>query len=99
MVLPNHACLVLANHARPQGSKLTPIPKQLRKVWTAGGTANVTWAFVANHAGGYSYSLCPAAAELTEACFETTPLQFVDDTTTLRYMFLEADGTMAAPAC
>jgi hypothetical protein len=63
-------------------------------VWHSGGTANVTWVPVANHAGGYSFSLCSADKELTEECFEATPLQMVDDISTLRYMFLEEDGTL-----
>ena len=46
-------------------------------------------------AGGYTYSLCPANEELTEECFDRTPLQFADNTTTLRYMFLlDASGTL-----
>lgn len=79
-----------------RGSKLPPIPKHLRSVWKAGSIANVTWVSVANHAGGYSYALCPADQELTEACFEETPLQFVDDKTTLRYMFLTGNGTLGS---
>jgi hypothetical protein len=55
------------------------------KVWAAGQTAEVSWVTVANHAGGYSYSLCPADQELTEECFDKTPLQFVYNTTKLRY--------------
>merc|ERR1740130_418371 len=66
-----------------EGSKLPAIPRDLRKVWAAGKTANVTWVPVANHAGGYTYSLCPANEELTEECFDRTPLQFADNTTTL----------------
>ena len=77
-----------------QGSKLPPIPKEQRKIWKAGSTANVSWVSVANHAGGYSYSLCSADKDLTEECFDATPLQFVDDTTTLRYMFLKDNGTL-----
>ena len=76
-----------------EGSKLPPIPREQRKVWKAGGTANVSWVSVANHAGGYQWSLCPADKELTEECFESTPLQFADDFSTLRYMFL-LNGTL-----
>jgi len=79
-----------------KGSKLPPIPRHLRKVWTAGKTANVTWVPVANHAGGYTYSVCPADEELTEECFARTPLQFVHNETTLRYMFLQADGRLSS---
>jgi lytic starch monooxygenase len=74
------------------GSQLPPIPKEQRRTWKLGSTASVSWVSVANHAGGYTYSLCPADEELTEECFDRLPLQFVDNTSTLRYMFLEAGG-------
>eukprot|EP01043_Picozoa_sp_COSAG02_P067019 COSAG02_NODE_10621_length_1898_cov_2.988883_2_plen_95_part_00 len=74
------------------GSQLPAIPKEQRKTWKLGSTANVSWVSVANHAGGYTYSLCPADEQLTEECFARLPLQFVDNTSTLRYMFLEANG-------
>jgi hypothetical protein len=79
-----------------KGSKLPPIPKDQRKVWAAGETAEVSWVSVANHAGGYSYSLCPADQELTEECFDKTPLQFAYNSSKLRYMFLESrNGTLS----
>jgi len=77
------------------GSSLPAIPKEQRKVWKSGGTANVSWVNVANHAGGYLWSLCPAGRPLTEACFDEMPLQYVDNTSTLRYMFLlDTKGTL-----
>jgi hypothetical protein len=100
------------------GSQLPAIPKEQRKTWKLGSTANVSWVSVANHAGGYTYSLCPADQPLTEECFvsspsprpsllrtslltpllrtaqDKTPLQFVDSTSKLRYMFLQVDGTI-----
>jgi hypothetical protein len=78
-----------------KGSKLPPIPKDQRKVWAAGETAEVSWVAVANHAGGYTYSLCPADQELTEDCFDKTPLQFVYNNSKLRYMFLKNNGTLS----
>merc|ERR1712167_215495 len=51
--------------------------------WQAGKTAEVSWAFAANHGGGYSYRLCPKPADnmdLTEECFQQTPLCFVGST-------------------
>lgn len=82
-----------------KGSALPPIPREQRKVWAAGETAEVSWVSVANHAGGYSYSLCPATEELTEECFERMPLQFVYNKSKLRYMFLESgldtNGTLS----
>jgi len=60
------------------GSKLPLIPREQRTTWESGGRTNVEWIAVANHAGGYSYALCPASAELTEECFEKTPLLFAN---------------------
>ena len=54
-----------------------------------GSTAEVGWVSVANHAGGYSWSLCRAGQPLTEDCFDQVPLQFATNTSKLRYMFLE----------
>jgi hypothetical protein len=45
--------------------------------WKLGGTGEVTWQVLNNHGGGYSYRLCPLSSNLTEACFQQTPLQFV----------------------
>merc|ERR1719384_95544 len=36
-------------------------------------------AYRANHGGGYQYRLCPLKSELTEACFQETPMPFADD--------------------
>lgn len=80
-----------------RGSELAPIPKAQRQVWKAGGLANVSWTSVANHAGGYIWSLCPAD-KVTEECFEANTLQY-DDTdgahSTLRYMYLSGNGTFS----
>lgn len=39
-----------------------------------------------NHAGGYSYRICPASEKLTEDCFQAHPLSWADmDTTTILY--------------
>lgn len=44
--------------------------------WTAGSAVEVAWAIRYNHGGGYSYRLCPASEDLTEACFQKLPLNF-----------------------
>ena len=36
-----------------------------------------TWQVRNNHGGGYAYRLCPADSPLTEACFQSHPLDFV----------------------
>jgi len=80
----------------PQGFPGTRLPKVPggQEVWTAGGLAEVAWVPTSNHGGGYQYSLCPAWKELTEACFEEFPLQFLDNTQKLRYMYLnQTDNT------
>lgn len=46
-------------------------------VWSAGSDYEVTWAVEANHGGGYSYRLAPAAGPLTEKEFQKMPLKFV----------------------
>ena len=51
----------------PQGFKgtdLPPVPKEQRRIWKAGGIADVSWVSVANHAGGY-------------VCVSDTPTSFV----------------------
>eukprot|EP00040_Diaphanoeca_grandis_P003277 m.24470 g.24470 ORF g.24470 m.24470 type:complete len:363 (-) comp14616_c0_seq1:138-1226(-) len=70
------------------GSRLPPIDMADRSVWTAGAQGEVAWVSVANHGGGYIYNLCPASEPLTEDCFARTPLQFVDNTSTLRYIYV-----------
>lgn len=57
--------------------------------WTAGGSAEVAWSIWANHGGGYQYRLCPADEELSEACFQRTPLAWATDTTRIH----ATDGT------
>lgn len=63
------------------GSTSTRVPKLLEEtVWIADSVAEVGWGITANHGGGYQYRLCPADSELTEDCFQKTPLQFVGST-------------------
>lgn len=57
------------------GSKLPPAPSGT--TWTEGSHVEVSWTQTAFHGGGYQYRLCPADQELTEECFQKTPLQFV----------------------
>jgi len=57
------------------GSKLPHTPTGV--TWTAGVNYEVAWTLQANHGGGYSYRLCPLGENLTEACFQQRPLDFV----------------------
>jgi hypothetical protein len=52
----------------------------------------VAWSPVANHGGGYQYSLCPVGEPVTEACFHKIPLQFASPKQTLRYLYVN-NGT------
>lgn len=55
--------------------------------WKAGDVVE-GWGIAANHGGGYLYRLCPQPAdsmELTEECFQRTPLRFVGDTQWARF--------------
>jgi len=56
-----------------------------QRTWVAGSTAEVSWAIIANHGGGYQYRLCPAKSDQTEECFQQTPLEFVGDTQDIQY--------------
>lgn len=60
------------------GSKVLP-KYPTGTVWAAGSTVETMTAFRANHGGGYQYRLCPLKSELTEACFQETPMPFADD--------------------
>lgn len=58
------------------GSKvLKPAPSGT--VWTTGQHVEVAWTVKAFHGGGYQYRLCPLDHELNEACFQSTPLKYV----------------------
>ena len=48
-------------------------------VWEAGSTVETMTSFRANHGGGYQYRLCPLESNLTEACFQQTPMPFAGD--------------------
>jgi len=51
--------------------------------WLAGSHQEVNWYVSANHAGGYSYRLCRmpegGPEDLTEECFQETPLDFAGE--------------------
>jgi hypothetical protein len=56
------------------GSKLPKQPSGA--VWKAGSVVETMWSLRANHGGGYQYRLCPLNSELTEDCFQQTPMEF-----------------------
>ena len=57
--------------------------------WTAGSFQEVAWFVHANHAGGYSYRLCKmpngGISEVTEECFQQTPMEFVGNEQWVEY--------------
>ena len=57
--------------------------------WITGSYQEVAWYCDANHAGGYSYRLCKmpegGISEVTEECFQQTPLDFVGDEQWVNY--------------
>jgi len=57
------------------GSKVL-LKMEAQAMWKAGSSVEVMWGMRYNHGGGYQYRLCPADQELTEACFQQTPLEF-----------------------
>ncbi len=69
---------VNTTHAKlgDMGSRVLPAAPSGTE-WVAGGTYEVSWTIEANHGGGYSYRLAPAAGPLDEATFAKMPLEFV----------------------
>jgi len=62
-------------------AKLGDLGSQLPKydtgtVWEAGSTVETRTSFRAVHGGGYQFRLCPLESNLTEACFQETPMPF-----------------------
>ena len=53
--------------------------------WRAGSVETVGWGIVANHGGGYQYRLCSKKDQLTEDCFQRTPLKFHGDDQWVQY--------------
>ena len=49
----------------------------MKTTWRQGGVEKVGWGILANHGGGYSYRLCRTGEQLTEECFQKTPLRSV----------------------
>ena len=66
---------IYAHHGM-RGTDLKPLPNYTAPVWTIGTEAEVTFQISNNHGGGYQYRLCKADQNLTEACFQGTPLDF-----------------------
>lgn len=65
--------------------------------WKAGGIQEVSYAVVANHGGGMQYRICKLDNlfndSMTEECFQSTPLNFVGDTSWFQYNSTTATDT------
>jgi hypothetical protein len=74
-----------AQHGDVGTQVLKPLPaaNYTPPVYKRGGTAEVLWSIRNNHGGGYQYRLCKTPTgnftQLTEECFQKTPLDFVKD--------------------
>lgn len=61
--------------------------------WTAGETAQVSWAITANHGGGYAFRLCRAdSPTLDEECFQKGHLTFTNS----MQQVIDVNGTVVA---
>eukprot|EP00937_MAST-01D_sp_MAST-1D-sp2_P006735 g6735.t1 len=66
---------------------LATLPKGTPTVWPLGSNQTVAFGIWANHGGGYSYRLCKnEPGQVTEQCFQRTPLAFAGETTMLRHI-------------
>jgi len=79
---PNYPVFANGTSSLP---KISPGAPFQPKPWVAGGVAEVAWSIDANHGGGYSYRLCPADGDLSEACFQSNVLEWATNTTTARW--------------
>lgn len=78
----------MAPKGSAQGADGLTLTEQAATVWTKGRAETVGWAISANHGGGYSYRLCKKGGDITEECFQRTPLRFAGNTSWIQY----ADG-------
>jgi len=69
----------------PYGMDGKDLPATEPTKWTIGDTAEVAFAIVANHGGGYSYRLCKKSQGVTEGCFQQNVLQFHGNKSWLHY--------------
>ena len=82
-----------------RGSALPKMPSGV--VWRAGDVVETAWSIRANHGGGWQYRLCPAASNLTEACFQSTPIPFAANSDLLlangtRFTLSDAQSTFVS---
>ena len=72
------------------GDKGSQLPRQPSgAVWKAGSVVETMWSIRANHGGGWQFRLCKLGEELTEACFQQTPMPFAGNS-----KMMMSNGTM-----
>lgn len=82
----------------PYGMDGKDLPPTTPTPWTLGGSAEVSFALMANHGGGYSYRLCKRTNDISEECFQKNVLQFSGNTSWLHYAdAIPERVTMAKP--
>lgn len=69
----------------PFGMDGKDLPATAPTQWMIGGTAEVAFALLANHGGGYSYRLCKKSSNIAEECFQQNVLQFHGEVSWLQY--------------
>jgi len=78
----------------PQGLDALKLPRARNPTWVKGSTARVAWGISANHGGGYSFRLCKADGNVTEECFQRTPLKFAADDLNQSVIQFEHNGKL-----
>lgn len=69
----------------PQGFDGLHLPETQATIWRKGGVAEVAWAIMANHGGGYSWRLCKKTENISEECFQKNVLRFAGNVSWLQY--------------
>jgi len=78
-----YAAIPQGYKAGAKGSEV--LPQQEPTLWKAGTTAWVGWGLSAQHAGGYSYRLCPKDSTISEKCFQSNTLTFASANSTIHF--------------
>lgn len=68
-----------------QGAKGSELAQGKVTKWKPGSTVTASYHLTVNHGGGYQYRVCPIGSTVNEACFESNPLAFANDDSTVVY--------------
>lgn len=78
-----YAAIPQGYKAGSKGSEV--LPEKKATLWKAGATAWVGWGLSAQHAGGYSYRLCPKDSTISENCFQSNALTFASANSSIHF--------------